>query len=226
VGVIAALYVIYKIIYPTYSWNQKLMVEVETPEGIVSGSSVVKFTFENTIRIGSIGGSNSSVEGEATIVALPKGRFLFVLLGRPGAMAEVSYKEAILGNPDARVKDMKNYYSKIEDIRESVPLKRSHYPLFVTFDDLDDPASVKRVDPNDLEASVGEGYNLKSVTLEITDEEISEEKIVDLLPWFNWPREKFLNSGNGQNPLRSRGYKGEKGYGTISKTMFKRGKRK
>ena len=78
-GVIAALYAIYKLSYPTYSWNQKLTVEVETPEGIVSGSSVVKFTFENTIRIGSIGGSISSVEGEATIVALPEGRFLFVL---------------------------------------------------------------------------------------------------------------------------------------------------
>lgn len=183
VGVIAALYAIYKLSYPTYSWNQKLTVEVETPEGIVSGSSVVKFTFENTIRIGSIGGSISSVEGEATIVALPEGRFLFVLLGRPGAMAEVSYKEAILGNPDARVKDMKNYYSKIEDIRESVPLKRSHYPLFVTFDDLDDPASVRVVDPNDLASTFGEGYLLKNVALEIVDDNITNDEIKKVLKW-------------------------------------------
>lgn len=183
VGVIAALYVIYKIIYPIYSWNQKLTVEVETPEGIVSGSSVVKFTFENTIRIGSIGGSNSSVEGEATIVALPEGRFLFVLLGRPGAMAEVSYKEAILGNPDARIKDIKRYHSKIEDIRERVPLDRSSYPLFVTFDDINDLTSVRVVDPNDLTATFGEGYGLKHITIEVVDENVTNGEIKKVLKW-------------------------------------------
>ena len=43
--VIAALVVLvvggYKWRYPTYSWHQKLTVEIETPEGVVTGSSVV-----------------------------------------------------------------------------------------------------------------------------------------------------------------------------------------
>lgn len=40
--VIVGGYGVLKLSYPTYSWHHKLTVEVETPDGVVSGSSVVK----------------------------------------------------------------------------------------------------------------------------------------------------------------------------------------
>ncbi|MCC6479158.1 MAG: hypothetical protein IT552_08115, partial [Sphingomonadaceae bacterium] len=45
----------------------------------------------------------------------------------------------------------------------------SAYPMLVTFKDLADPTSVEQVDPDDLAASFGRGYRLKSITVQVTD---------------------------------------------------------
>ena len=45
--------------------------------------------------------------------------------------------------------------------------------MLVTFGDLDDPTSVAEVDPDDLAASFGEGYALKRITVQITDDPVT-----------------------------------------------------
>lgn len=57
------------------------------------------------------------------------------------------------------------------------------YPMLVTFDDIADPASVKLVDPADLAASFGPGVRLKAVTLEVTDEPVTEGRVKGVLGW-------------------------------------------
>ncbi len=49
-------------------------------------------------------------------------------------------------------------FDRLEHMRESRALARENYPLLVTFDNINDPASVRRVDPGDLPASFGRGY--------------------------------------------------------------------
>lgn len=63
------------------------------------------------------------------------------------------------------------------------------YPMLVTFGDVTDPLSVKMVDPKDLAASFGTGIRLKSVTLEVTDEPVTEGVVVEKLRWLTiiWP---------------------------------------
>jgi len=51
--------------------------------------------------------------------------------------------------------------------------ERSAYPMLVTFGDLDDPASVERVDPDDLAAIFGEGVALKRITVQLTDDPVT-----------------------------------------------------
>jgi len=207
VVIIAMSFIIFKLIYPTYSWHQKLTVEIETPDGLVSGFSVVQSTMDIQSGFGlpEAGGGVKSWKGEATIVELPSGKYLFVLLGDPVAMAQYSFFEEILEDPKARIKKIS--MSKIEGLRESRPLLRDRYPLFVTFDDLDDPASVKLVDPDDLAATFGEGYALKSITLEITDEEVTRGEVLKVLDYFWWTKEKREKYNCkayvcGRNPIR------------------------
>ncbi|MCP4071882.1 MAG: hypothetical protein GY742_09120, partial [Hyphomicrobiales bacterium] len=75
-------------------------------------------------------------------------------------------------------------------------LKTDNYPLLVTFTDINDPASVKRVDPYDLEKHFGTGVKLKAVTLEITGEPVTKGEVEKVLGWFYEvnrmvPREKI-----------------------------------
>lgn len=53
----------------------------------------------------------------------------------------------------------------------------------VTFGDIADPASVKLVDPADLADSFGPGVRLKAVTLEVTDEAVTEGVVERVLGW-------------------------------------------
>lgn len=64
-----------------------------------------------------------------------------------------------------------------------VPLDPKDYPPLVTFTDLADPKTVRRVDPSDLAATFGSGYTLKAITLEITDDKVTEGNVGRILPW-------------------------------------------
>ena len=66
-------------------------------------------------------------------------------------------------------------------MREIRVLPRERYPLLVTFTDLADPTTVRRVDPDDLAATFGPGVALKRVTLEITDEAVTEGEVEAVL---------------------------------------------
>ncbi|MBL9072976.1 hypothetical protein [Tabrizicola sp.] len=56
-------------------------------------------------------------------------------------------------------------------------IPRDRWPMLVTFDDVSKPESVVEVDPEDLAAVFGEGVRLQAVTLEITEEEVTEGRV-------------------------------------------------
>ncbi len=76
-----------------------------------------------------------------------------------------------------------SYVRHLNWTKPSTKLPVKAVPLLVTFTDIDDPASVKRVDPDDLVASFGEGYALKAITLGITNEAVTEGRVEDVLGW-------------------------------------------
>ena len=69
----------------------------------------------------------------------------------------------------------------LERNREVYELFDKNKPLLVTFSDINDPSSVKKVDPYDLESHFGAGVKLKRITLEITDESVSEGRVEKVL---------------------------------------------
>lgn len=64
-------------------------------------------------------------------------------------------------------------------------LASKDYPLLVTFTDITDPTTVNQVDPTNLAATFGPGVSLKRITLQITDEPVTEGKIESVLGWLD-----------------------------------------
>ena len=74
---------------------------------------------------------------------------------------------------------------------EPVTLTGDLIPMLVTFDDITKPETVREVDPEDLTAVFGEGVRLKAVTLEVTEEAVTEGRVEGVLGWLDevWPRQ-------------------------------------
>ena len=174
----------------THEWQQKITVQVETPAGLVSGSSVthVVYTFNPNFFavIGPSGGNPYKLTGEAVVVEVLPGKYLFALLtgaeskGRTEIISRVfSPKTANHGKKDAALR----YHEGLKP-GDKMVLPVDFYPMLVTFTDINDPASVKRAEPTNLERYFGAGVTLKAIVLEITDEPVTEGWVDEVLGWW------------------------------------------
>ncbi len=182
----------------SYNWNQQLTVVVETPEGERTGSAVTHVALrllQPGSRSISAASSGERSNGEAVVVPLPEGRYLFVLRAKNASiLPQAAFAGTLMTEADHKRLDyVQRFYGRLVGQRGlSGPLPRGAYPRFVTFDDLSEPATVKLVDPDDLAASFGPGYALRSVVLELTGEPPRYGKVEAVLPWFSEYREKHF----------------------------------
>ena len=164
-----------------YNWNQKLTLQIDTPNGPVNASSITRMGVEYYPGGLPLAGTERSyhLTGEAVAADLGDGRYLFALL--PGnEMAEHAYWD-FFGDGVSRGALLAHVRDQVGQPPRPVPA--DFVPLLVTFDDLSDPASVKRVDPADLAATFGAGYALKGITLAITDAPVTEGVVEGVLGW-------------------------------------------
>lgn len=173
---------------PKWRWNQKLTVSVTTPEGMKIGSAVtsarIAFPPKWTGVGDAAGMQQGGVAGEAVVVDLGEGRYVFALLqGYTEWTAYTAFFPELEGRPLSK-KEMGSYLDlMVASTGQTRELRRKDYPLLVTFHDINDPATVRRINPGDLSASFGPGYRLDAVTLSITDEPVTEGKVETLLGW-------------------------------------------
>jgi hypothetical protein len=172
-----------------YAWNQKLTVTVETPDGEVSASSVSAVSWrKHWIQTDGMGWSYE-VTGEAVVVEVTPGRYLFALLKGAGTTEYMgSVAAASIAGREGRVIDGA-LFAEVQGKRDRaagvITVPEVQYPMMVTFGDIADPASVKLVDPADLAASFGPGVRLKSVHLEVTDEAVTLGRVEEVLGWID-----------------------------------------
>lgn len=152
------------------------------------------------------------MKGEAVVVDLGKRGKVFALL--KGPLLGVDYGSTIpfyvFSGPPGLTVEGAEYYSQLK--AEKV-LEPTHYPMFVTFTDLNDPKTIVSlldykpnttyprqytIEKNDFEKYFGKGVSLKSVTLEMTDEPDSSE-ISKYIPWFG-TKKIGLDFWNPQKP--------------------------
>jgi hypothetical protein len=170
------------------SWNQRLTLVIETPQGEVRGSAVTRVTKTETsgsLVLPEARGVRSEVSGEAVVVEIAPGRFLFALLSGSDEEKRNAthwvYPAYQLGQARSFGGEMMKLLTQPLDT--PVPLPPEGWPMLVTFDDIGKPETVRQVDPADLAAVFGEGVRLKAVTLEITEETVTEGALDALLPW-------------------------------------------
>lgn len=180
-----------------YAWRQKLTITVETPTGEVSGASVSQISWRKQwIRWDGMGWYYD-LTGEAVVVEVTPGRFLFGLLkGADTTEYMGSVAAASIAGREGRVIDGA-LFDEVRDKRDRaaglIPVPEYQYPMLVTFGDIEDPASVRLVDPADLAASFGPGVRLKAVTLEVTDEAVTVGAVGAVAGWLNEIRPNQLD---------------------------------
>jgi hypothetical protein len=158
-----------------HEWHEKLTLVVQTPAGEVSGSAVIKVVAAfNNIPVGNE--VAFGVLGEATVVEIAPGQYLFALLGN-GQLFPAAARDRFRGM------SRKEWLYEIPKQTEGVSLLPNHLPMLVTFADVADSTSVKLVDPTNLAATFGPGVALTGAWLEITDEPVTEGQVGAVLGW-------------------------------------------
>lgn len=177
-------------------YRYRLTVEVETPEGLKTGSSVIEVSTSTTssTSIPSPGAVRHRLNGEAVTIDLGQHGTLFALLRSD---VDVDWATNLLfllapdvgavrdenGKYDSDASFRARYEAMLQNRRLIVLPRTFHHirvlrdmparPMLVRFRDITDPTTVERVDPDDLAASFGEGVKLRRVTVQLTDDPVT-----------------------------------------------------
>ncbi len=183
----------------------RLSLEVETPEGLRSGSSVIevevrersdKVVIGNAVRL--------RARGEAVAVELPGGKFLFALLTDESSSNAASLHPWRAFNPgrgdghEWGVGPAREL--KFKQKARSLPLE--YYPTLVTFADIDDPTTLEIVDPKNLPVTFGEGFAMRQITVQMTSD-VVQNTISQKLKWLDKSRSGMLNGDRYQDFSKS-----------------------
>ncbi|WP_415644298.1 hypothetical protein [Sphingomonas antarctica] len=158
----------------SYTYRYRMTVEVDTPKGLRTGTSVI----ENTETEGRGIPDNSlhlSRRGQAVLVDLPNGRTLVVTLktagGFDGAFAKAAYNPVL---PSHDVPDDWSARNKaLTQLTAPAILPSSAYPMMVTFRDNRNPTTVEAVDPANLGRKFGSGYQLRRIVIQMTNDSVT-----------------------------------------------------
>ena len=145
----------------------KVTVEVDTPLGLRTGSSVVETDMDD----------NGFTFGQAPYVDLGGGRYLFALLNDPFSK-RIMYRLAfnVLQYPELKppLDRKKHLYVQAKDMKPFGVVRREDYPMLVTFGDINDPKTVREVDPGIV----------RRITFQVVDQD--EPLTVGLEEKFAW----------------------------------------
>ncbi len=195
----------------------RLVVEVQTPYGVRTGSSVLEVT---TVDQGAgfpgpeAGGVRRGLRGQAVVIGTEPGRYVFALL-RKGYLNDyagslpVALFRPLVGSGDHPIQpndDAPRDYLPYDrfharmladrhvwDVPRTMPssdrrIEKELWPDLVRFEDPADPTSVRRVDPGDA--------SIRRVTLQIVDRPVTEG-ITAILPWLTGSSDRLLVPAHG-----------------------------
>jgi len=161
----------------TYVHHFRLTVEIETPEGIKSASSVLKAVYvESPKWVPQNTSLSTGLHGEAVFVDLGGGKNIVALLAL-GANGEQSMEpnlaaRALRGEgPEKMLPSF--WYRDAPHWTGAAELTGELVPTFATFDDPTKPETVRVIVPSEFERMLGAGYRFKRVWVEMTDDGVT-----------------------------------------------------
>ncbi|MEX3012036.1 hypothetical protein [Hoeflea sp. TYP-13] len=199
VALVGAATIWFFMVWDQASLRYRLTYKIDVNGEVHAGSGVIELTSEDTSNLPLPGvGFSSSAKGEAVVVYLGDGRYLFSLLNNASNLPFKPFVAYYKGN-----KTPVDVTRALRADKPSIELTSDQMPMLVTFANIDDPASVREVDPDDFAASFGPGVELESVMLEITDEPVTVGRVQGVLSWLQDP-DVMENPGWSKLPLKSR----------------------
>ena len=194
---LVATFLYYKFAYPSYTYRYRMTLEIDTPEGLKSGSSVVEIhttQWPEFLR-GLFGGhiSNTKSRGESVLIEMPDGKTLFTVNRGQEDQYLLAYSFPMRDVTQMSLEEIKNYafssnkthegikyYGTLKDAKGVVP--EYALPQLVYFTDIDDPQTVKEIDYKNLENYFGQEVKFKRAFIETTDKPL-EWKMDSRLNW-------------------------------------------
>ncbi|MEO1639090.1 MAG: hypothetical protein AAFU41_07580 [Pseudomonadota bacterium] len=187
--------------YERHEWRQKLTVVVDTPDGQVSGSAVVQV---NATYYGQLPATGTEVgyevSGEAVVVEVSTGKYLFALLDMSGERYYQAAKQHFDGSK------RRDWLREVADQTVIAQLEGEYLPRFATFTDISDLTTFQRITEEDFSRVFGSGVQLNTAYLEITDDPVSSGELQELLSPLivSWRQlqglEPLQSSGSTSNP--------------------------
>lgn len=189
-AIIGAAVLFYKISFPTYTFRYRMIVNVDTPDGVRAGASVIEINEVFQPQLLAMTPSYSKVMGEAVFIDLGNGKSVIALLASGPNGAGVDYPQGIIFTTFKLDGANKALLERFQSSTERRVLSWDRYPTFVTFTDLKDPLSARVVAQSEFESVFGPGTRLRDVTIEMTKDEVTRG-IEKKLPWL--PHPTYLN---------------------------------
>lgn len=172
----------------TYTHRFRLGIEVDTPNGVVSNSSVIEVTkIEKADWTPTLPGVVSRVHGEAVFFDLGEGRNVIAILGfgptgSEDRIASLTHIAFLPGRPKLQIED-------IPKLTGSVELTGNLIPTLVTFENLNDPATARVVRSEEVEQVFGPGFRFRRAWIEMTSDSVTrgiEQKLPMLTIHREW----------------------------------------
>lgn len=198
------------------SWRYKVTVEIETPEGLKTGSAVRQVDVYLQYNVVGAKSTILKVKGEAVAVDLGKRGVLFAVMGTDDYYT-VFQKFPIPGQPPGAggtLPEGIKYYSQLKEGK--AVLEPEQYPRLVRFRDMNDPKTVElvletggcermnaighcasgefKVLADRFEEFFGEGVKLRNITIEMTGEPVTWD-IDKYLSWLANLKGGYLDGG-------------------------------
>jgi hypothetical protein len=140
----------------------RLAVEVETPEGVKSASGVFSIHPDRGYsRHGS-----TLTKGDALWVDLGGDKNLVALLAHMDDKGVELDGMNFVALRAFNAAGRKTTFNAMSQMTGTAPVTGALIPVLVAFSDINDPASMRVVKPDDLEATYGKGFALRGVTVE------------------------------------------------------------
>ena len=154
--------------FPTYTHRFRLTVEVDTPHGVRSGSSMVEVDrLDQRWVLIAQGRYVFRVRGEAVFVDLGGGRNVVALLGHGPQAENKDQLTSLWVEAYGRYKWDEALWSGQAQLRSRVELKPPLIPTLATVLDLSDPNTVHLVRPDEFETVFGRGVRFRGAWLEV-----------------------------------------------------------
>lgn len=187
------------------SLRYRITVEVNTPSGVMSGSSVLENESVGHSPIApSMDSGSANTYGQAPIVDLGNGRFVFALLNDPNYRRSMtSIVLDLLRSQDLQPPLADVNASAFDQANATKPfgvIRLENSPMLVTFGNVNDPQSVTEVDASNAAGALGSGYSIKQIVMQVMDEDT---------PLTEGIEEKFSAISQHELPFR------KKAWGTL-----------